>query len=495
MPDSLQAKLAAARLRWRSFQVAGGVAASFTALTALVLLSFHSDRLFVLGASGRQGWLIALLAGAVVAAAVFLVRPLLRPIPDQTIASAVERRFPALQERLLTTVELAQAPAGAGVSGAMVAQLARETERLAAPLSFPRAVPAAPFLRPAACAWGAAALLLGHVLVVPDAMAVWLRRILSPSADILIYSHTRVRALPGDRVVPRGEDVVIGVQAGGRLPQSATLHYRVPGSKWTRVELTNGQTLGTGGDTARKFSFRVNDAQQDISYYATAGDGRSNPHTLRVEDRPTVLGVRLHLTYPAYTGRPAQTIAAAAGNIVAPVGTRVEVTATANKPLGQALLVEDGQTRGPWEVRGETARGRLLVARDQTYGLRLRDTRGFDAAQTPQYTVRAQPDRTPLVQIVRPGADLERTPGGRVDLRVTASDDYGVQETRLAYRSGRRSGSLPLPGAGGRTRVTTGGTWNLATLPLKAGDTIAYEALARDGGAPRAQTGRSATYR
>ncbi len=449
MPDSLQAKLAAARLRWRSFQVAGGVAASFTALTALVLLSFHSDRLFVLGTSGRQGWLIALLAGAVVAAAVFLARPLLRPIPDQTIASAVERRFPALQERLLTTVELAQAPAGAGVSGAMVAQLARETERLAAPLSFPRAVPAAPFLRPAACAWGAAALLLGHVLVVPDAMAVWLRRILSPSADILIHSHTRVRALPGDRVVPRGEDVVIGVQAGGRLPQSATLHYRVPGSKWTRVELTNGKTLGTGGDTARKFSFRVNDAQQDISYYATAGDGRSNPHTLRVEDRPTVLGVpapdlpRVHRATRADHRRHRGQHCGARRHARRGYGDREQAAGTGAAGRRRANARAVGGPR-------RDGRGRLLVARDQTYGLRLRDTRGFDAAQTPQYTVRAQPNQTPLVQIVRPGADLERTPGGRVDLRVTASGDYGVQETS-AYRSGRRSGSLP-PAPAGRRR-------------------------------------------
>lgn len=494
MPPSLKAKITAARRRWRSLQAAGGLLAALAALVVLVLVAFYSDRLLVHSGAGRQNWQWALLAAIVVLPLVSMLLPLLRPLTDETLAAHVERRFPDLNERLLTTIELARAGAGAGVSFSMIGQLARETERMAQGINFAGAMPLAPLARPAVFASVATVLLIGHLLVAPAAMGTWLRRILDPSADIPVYARTLLRVLPGDRVLPRGASVTLGIQAEGRLPERATLHYKPVGSdRWTEVELAKPATVRTArGETLRKFTFTLQGAQQSLRYFATANDGRSNPHTIRVEDRPAILGVRLGLRYPAYTGRPPQTLAATAGNIVAPVGTRVEVTATANKPLRRALFVRDGKTGAPWRVSGATASGRLTVLRDGTYGLRLRDTTGFDAAETPQYTIHAQPDQPPAVQIVAPAADVERTPEGVVNLRITARDDWGVRDTRLAYRIGGKHGTLALPGGANRPVVNTGGAWNLAALPLRPGDTVTYEAVARDA-VP--QTGRSAAYR
>lgn len=520
MPESLQAKLMAARQRWRSLLWAGGLATSFAVMTALALLSFYSDRWLVLSTTGRLGWLLALLIGAAACVLLFLVLPLRRPIPDEAVAAEVERRYPTLGERLLTTIELAHAGAGAGVSGAMIAQLARETERLAAPLDFVRAVPTAPLRRRVPYASVAAVLLLGHLALAPDAMRAWFHRILSPTADIPIYARTLVWVTPDDTVVPRGEDVEIGVKVGGRLTEQATLHYRFEGGPWTKAELEPVPTPNTpiprSGKTAHpnvhdasaarnpspgnevRFAFKLPEIQQSVTFYATAGDGRANPRTIRVEDRPTILNVRLRLDYPAYTGRRPEAVEATAGNIVAPVGTRVEVTATANKPLQEATLVEDGKARGPWTVDGETVRGGLTVTRDLNYGLRLRDRNGFDALTPPQYTIRAQPDRAPVVQVVKPGADVERTPDGALNLRITASDDYGVREMRLVYRLGKRSASLPLPNAERSSPNTAQSAvrWNLAPLRLRPGDTLVYEAQARDGDTVSGpHTGRSASYR
>lgn len=491
MPVSLQAKLAAARLRWRSFQAMGGFAALFAFCAALSLASFHTDRLLVLGTGGRQLWLWLLIAGFVLAALVFLVMPLLRPVSDEAIAVQVERRFPALGERLLTTLHFAQASPQVGVSGSLVAQLARETETLAQRLNFVQAISPATLLRPTIWAWSAGILLLAHIMLAPESMQVWLRRIWHPGLDIPLHANTRVWVGPGDHVVPRGENVRLNIRAEGQLPKQATLHYRADGGTWAHAELTQGQNQGA----SRTFSFHVNNLQQSLAYYATAGDGRSNPHRVRVEDRPAILQVRLHLSYPPYTKRASQTVVATAGNIVAPVGTQVDIAATANKPLGQARLMVDGQSQDLWPIRGAIAQGRLRVTRDQTYGLRLRDRNGFAQAHAAEYTIRAQPDQAPTVQLVRPAMDLERTPNGNVDLDVTATDDYGVRDTRLFYRVGANDRFLNLPIPPGRAQVVAGGVWNLSSLSLKAGDTIAFGAVARDNRAPHAQTGRSATYR
>lgn len=503
-PNSWQAKLAAARRRWRAVAATGGGAAAFGLVTLACLLSFHVDRLLALTTPGRQAWLIGILAATVVSVFFFLLLPLRRPLADEAVAAQVERTYPVLNERLLTTIELSRAGAGAGVSGAMISQVAMETERISGTLDFVRAVPTDSVKRPAVFAGFAAVLFMGHVALLPNEMGVWLRRILNPAADIPLYARTLVWVGPGDVVVPRGEDVDIAVKTQGALPDRATLHYRFEGGRWAEAELSKGRTIGPNAVTAkageivpeqRIFGFKLADAQQTLTYYATAGDGRANPHTIRVEDRPTILNVKLNLDYPAYTHRRSEIVSATGGNIVAPVGTHVAVEATANKPLRSVTVEKGGKDVGPWTVSGETARGELAVLKDENYTLHLKDEHGFDAANPPQYTIRAQPDQTPQVQIQKPGADLERSPFGMVDLKVTATDDFGVSDLRLAYNVGKRTGGVPLPGANGGKTAAAGGPWSLANLHLKAGDTVTYQAVATDNDdITGPHVGRSATY-
>ncbi len=503
MPESLQAKLAAARRRWRSVAAAGGAAASFALLTAVCLVSFHTDRLTALTTPGRMAWLIGLLAAIAGSALVFLLLPLRRPLEDEMLAAEVERKYPALNERLLTTIELARAGAGAGVSTAMISQVALDTERMSVPLDFVRAIPTDSVKRPAMFAGIAAVAFMGHVALMPNEMSVWARRIMNPGADIPLYARTQVWVGPGDMVVPRGEDVELAVKTQGSLPDSAVLHYKFENGKWSESELKRFETPRVSAATdsgeiapeSRIFRFKLADAQQSLTYYATAGDGRANPHTIRVEDRPTILNVKLNLDYPAYMHRRSEVVSATAGNIVAPVGTRVAIEATANKPLKSVTLVRGGKEAGAWAVSGETARGGLTVAKDENYGLRLKDEHDFNAANPPQYSIRAQPDAAPQVQIVKPGTDLERSPGGMIGLKVTATDDYGVADMRLVYHVGKTNGSLSLPGGGGSRQAASGGPWNLAALNLKAGDTVTYEAIAHDNdNITGPHVGRSSTY-
>src|SRR5689334_9270802 len=103
MPASLQAKLEAARRRWRSLAVAGGFALCFAAVTTACLISFHMDRIVALTTPGRFAWLIVLLTVLGVSALFFVLVPIRRPLADETLAADVERAYPALNERLLST--------------------------------------------------------------------------------------------------------------------------------------------------------------------------------------------------------------------------------------------------------------------------------------------------------------------------------------------------------------------------------------------------------
>ena len=66
----------------------------------------------------------------------------------------------------------------------MIAELARETERMAIPLDFPRAIPTQQARRPAQFASVAALLLIGHVTLYPQAFGAWVQR-RSRSSDFI----------------------------------------------------------------------------------------------------------------------------------------------------------------------------------------------------------------------------------------------------------------------------------------------------------------------
>src|SRR5262245_34946819 len=133
---ALRHKIERARTHWISLLGLEGIAWTGAVLIAAALLCFHIDWNWALTAHQR----IACWAGGglllAACAAWFVALPCLRPRSDESVAARVERRFPSLGERLLSTVELSRIanPAARGFSAPMVTALSEETSTAAAGL-------------------------------------------------------------------------------------------------------------------------------------------------------------------------------------------------------------------------------------------------------------------------------------------------------------------------------------------------------------------------
>lgn len=500
----LRTKLRRARRYWAVLDTLAGAGWLLAGLLLAALLCFHLDRLLVLSPAVRVGWLVALgmlLAGGGLA---LLLIALLRRRPDPVVAARVERRYPELEERLLSTVELAAAPEAhrAGISPGMIGALALETSRVAAPLRFEAAFG----LNGLAMAGGALAfalaLLVLHQTLLPEAFAAWWQRMARPYAGIPVHRNTRVQIEPREAVLLKGGALAVRVTTEGQPVREARIRFRFGDGPWSTVSLR------------APFVHRFADLTEPVSYYATAGDGKSDVGHARVVDPPAVVGVDLRLRYPDYMQRPEEHLSGPSGAIRAPIGTRVAVCLTANKPLESAELRLDGKALGEWRVRGEAADGDLVVTRDATYGFRLRDRDGFDNTLRIEYPIRALRDAAPEVRIERPTGDRELVPNGSLPLEGIARDDYGVRALRLVYaveerqrapnqRNGSgvprrpREAGLPLAKGGPRQRTLEASVrWNLESLNLRPGDTVRYRLEADDFDTVTGpNVGRSAQYR
>ena len=92
-----------------------------------------------------------------------------------------------------------------------------------------------------------------------------------------------------------------------------------------------------------RFTYALSSVKHNQWYYVSGGDATTRRYAVRVLRRPAVAEFRIHYVYPAYTGRPPQTLINSDGVIEAPVGTQATVTITATEPLQAALLTANGE--------------------------------------------------------------------------------------------------------------------------------------------------------
>jgi len=512
--SALEQKLAATRHWWRTTRVMRGAAWAIFAAAAIALICYRVDTHFVLSASARIAWRLAIIGIGVAVLAVSAAASLLKKLPDAMLAAEVERCYPTLQERLLTTIELSPTLAlsgdAAGFSRQMTMSLAEETTRETSGMDFRRAVSTRSLRTASVTCLLMVGLLLAQRLAAPDSFDNWLKRMRNPVADIPVWANTRVWVTPEHDLLPIGEGVRVSVTTRGVPANSSTLFYRPAGDKtaaWHSITLGNprpgfdqespASAPGVKPD-ALQFSCKLPGLASSIELYAKANDGRSNDKTVIVEPRPTLLNVKLTMHFPAYMHRDAQVIPVSTGSIAAPVGSVVDIIASANKPLKSAILSRDSRVVGalPIASGGITTKAQLAISKDGTYGIALTDRHDFlNALPAPKYDIHAIQDLPPTVQVTRPSTDIDLVPDGSIPLVANATDDYGVTAVKLLYvkqrpdamaRTGAASmrsvgqGVLPLPVAATATQVNISERWHIGSVHGSAGDTVRYEVDAID---------------
>jgi len=217
---------------------------------------------------------------------------------------------------------------------------------------------------------------------------------------------------------------------------------------------------------------------------------------------PAMTGVRIRVTPPAYTGRPARTQESWDLEVEEGAQVRWEVGVT-GPVAGGRLVTASGDT-----LSGDVGNGHLLLtapARHSTLYRVLLDLAGRPplASEDSRMTVRL--DAPPVLAVVRPDLRTTIQPGDPLTLpvEVLASDDFGVDSTALVATVTKGQGEgvkfreqrLPLPRrerrAGGS--VLLGATLDLAALGLEPGDELYFHVVATDRREPLANEARTET--
>jgi len=379
----------------------------------------------------------------------YLCLPLLARLSEVDLALRLERRFPSLADRLVSSVEFLRQPEDDPMAGsaalrrAVISETTSETERL----DFGEVLDPRPAFRAAVVTVSICLLAGVLVALAPEASATAVARLVNPFG-VPWPQRTHLEVRPVVSRVAKGRPVEIRVidAEGAKLPRTVRIHYLFEGADETVTEDTQvmhpvGEAVVARLEPVRRFSYR-----------AEGGDDDSMPwHPVEVVDPPGLEPTVVKLIPPAYTGWPPEIVQGKA--IRALVGTRVQISGKTTRPLDSAVFwLADGRQidAGPTgQQRLEVAAEFVMEKVDQaeepgSVRFTLVDQEGLRGEVG--WEIRTVADEPPLVTIKQPSDTVFATPQAVVPLQVVAKDDLAIHEVALVFRPSDQSSGEDQPG-------------------------------------------------
>jgi len=477
--------------QWQRVILIRGCAQIIAAGGLLIGAAFVLDAVTSLSVAARATLLGATVLVGVVLVVTRIIRPLLSAPSQGQIARYLEEKHPHLEDRLVTAVEIGEGK-GLEASAVMLEKLMEDARFHVENINVSHAIKSK-----AASLWTYTALAMLAIFValtLSDLEMVKMQsaRLATPWRFPIVKPTPLLLVKPGNLRIARGAAQQISAQTNGFTSENITLYYGENDSSWQKAEMDPTYDLQT-------FVYNFFDVQNGFKYYVKTDDEISPIYALTIFDKPKIKRVDLKYVFPKYTGLPAK-IEKNGGDIWAPQGTVVTVTAITNKNLKSAKILLNNEQNIKTVIAQDTlAVARLIIKKDAFYAIELQDIDGLSNAPATTFYIHALPDRPPTLTINRPGRDLQATMLEETPLHISVQDDYGKPETVLKYTlNGNEEKSVPLSllAKKARTGVAEKKIYNaehlfyFEDLKVAPGDFLSYYVEAQNQG-KSAQTVRT----
>ena len=406
-----------------------GIEANCIALFGLLvawLALFLLDRLTDTSVLARFG----LYAGAIAAGGIFPVafyRWIWGTRGLDQLARLIARRFPSLGDQLLGVVELVgntgEQARSRVLCEAAIGQVAEVAGRhdLRAALPRPRhrlwlALVSVPLV--CACVLG---------LLVPAAAANAWQRFLEPWRLVERYTFARIDRLPETVVIPHGEPAELVVHL------DAATAWRPARAK---ARIGGGAKLAAARE-GEAYALALPPQVSPASFRLAVGDARQEV-TLQPTFRPEITALAALVRLPDYLGIDAPiTKGLRGGGLSVVKGSRVAVTATANRELASASI--DGNHIAP--EGSAIVAPEVLVGAPVELSLAWEDRLGLSGGKPLTVSLVARDDEPPTITVEGLGGKGVLLDSETVRFTLQSRDDFGVKQVGLEWVGSEEEGS------------------------------------------------------
>ncbi|WP_394369122.1 DUF4175 family protein [Hymenobacter telluris] len=413
----------------------------------------------------RGGLLFGFLGLAVYAFMRWIWQPLAaltnlrRLLSDEQAAQRVGELFPDIQDKLLNALQLQDKAQGNALIAASLEQRAGQLSGF----RFEEGIDIQKQTRPL---WKYVAVPAGVIMLV---LLVYPALFVQGTERLLNYRQKYTPPAPFAFVVEnknltafQGEDFKLDVRVEGEaLPNEVSIVY---GGRERRLTKERGN----------HFTYQFEQLQQGVEFQLTAATVTSEDYDLTLRQRPNLRDFKVQVTYPAYIGKPAETIQNT-GNLTVPEGSTVRWQFATQATDQLQLLFKSPDETVTAQESGEEFTASRRVIRTQNYALRLQNPASLNRDPI-EYQLTAIPDQVPEISL--------ESFTDTVSLRYLAlggsvRDDYGLSRLQLHYRVTSKARpnttfqarALPLASGPAQTYAYQ---WDLRPLKMQPGDRLEY---------------------
>ena len=426
-----------------------------------------------------------------VAAVLFLVRPLIRSFSLAEIARAIELRHPELHERISSAVELMSSTDSEAFRGSrfLIEALAREACQDVLAVAPKREV-SLKAVRPFFVAAGIVAAVLALLMVVwPKSTGFLLVRALAPYKNLANVNAEDMTVAPGDITIASGSRLRVEVHVANTSVRRSQFLHATEGAAESDEEMT--PLTSAEGDATRGFALTLAAAEKDFRYRVHAGDAVSRYYNVHVVPLPTAKSLDVIYDFPPYTQKAPEVVKGAEGDLRAIAGTQVTLIVQADAPLSSGQLMVNGQVFAQGQISPSapsTCQFKMLLpARlNGRWAARLvRSENGQDFENfTPDHRVEALSDAPPTIKVVQPATpNLRLKPGEHLPISYIASDDVGLAGLEILTKiDGREQSAVPvaLQGAAPHRLALDSTTLDLSKMNLTGASSVTFQLRVRD---------------
>ncbi|RMD92411.1 MAG: hypothetical protein D6813_05935, partial [Calditrichaeota bacterium] len=468
--------------RWKKIVIIRGLAFTILSLVSLLAVAYILDSFVPLTLT----WRIILLAGTVILPVIiffkFLVIPLFRAPSKKQIARHVEDKYPELEDRLVSAVELGEQPSER-YSPVLLSKLLEDANFRIEPLNLPATIEGK-----GAFLWGSTALLLsllfgGLLFTHLDQIADRAFRILKPWKVPELNTRPSLEVTPGNTRIPKGSSQEIIAQVLNSEPEEVDIYYTEQDTIWQKFPMDATEQKG-------RFAFNLFNVEKATRYYIKAGNLLSDIFTISVYEAPKIKRIDLTYVFPDYTGLSPRKVTDT-GDVWAPVGTKVKIQAVADKKIRKSEVIVGENRRLKAYVHSDTLISTsFTVTHDTYYKIRITDLDNLTNDPPQEYYVHAIPDEPPTLTVEKPGHDIKASMLEEVPLKVKVEDDFGLSSLKLIYNLNDKPARV-IPLKTHRKSEKAGDFYSvhefvaeymfyLEDLKVQPGDFITYYLEARD---------------
>jgi len=225
------------------------------------------------------------------------------------------------------------------------------------------------------------------------------------------------------------------------------------------------------------YSYTMPGVRSSLRYHVEIGGTESRKYTVTIVRRPSVKRIELSYRFPKYTGLEPVKVENSDGTIQAVRGTKVRLRIEATKDLRKGSIEVAGGKRSKLNVGVNEVilTGELTVARDYGYRVHLTDKNGYKNQDPVERFVTALPDGKPTVVIHEPGKDTEAPLGGKMQIVVRGTDDFGIASARLLMKKGKTAEETEVASwaeFADRKNASITYAWSFPKEKFKAGDEL-----------------------